>query len=567
MKRMIASMLVLAIVLTQIIPYTAALEMEDLLEPRNRYVYSINQIMSDSDYTIEYQVNPSNAIWEALFGNHSGSAFFGTDIYEIDYYKLVLTDIISPGAEIPKELSAATELLMFSSDFYELLSYECPKTMQEDVKKLIKDAIEDAELSTLLSSEDSIELVTGMLISTDLYLEGLRLVQEHEQDSNLGNAANFVYNSAFADSTEDRFRAYLSQITIDSFVNIPDLLLGMINGWIGLFRSGGNIAVGDTLEEEMKQMYYAQVQNAIRSTYYDLMDGRGFLNAVYSDDELRDMKYLATLYLHTAMVASKDTDSQRCKTCYKALEELLLMDTPAPSTSEIITGDEITIVDWTAPPSGLSEGSPYRIFGTIISPDSVLNEVKVEVLNDDLTPALKAAIAHPYSNTYQIGNLDGDVYIDRLQASKKYIFQVSATNDDGTELLINKEFTVHENRGIRIHGCHLPSRIKKGETYSICGLVSSDSPLSAVSALIVDERSNAIRYKAQNDEIVSNEYDLVHLDAQLLYNKLESGWYRYYVLVETSTGTSQILLNQEFQVYSSNDLTIERIDIGDAWDK
>lgn len=96
-----------------------------------------------------------------------------------------------------------------------------------------------------------------------------------------------------------------------------------------------------------------------------------------------------------------------------------------------------------------------------------------------------------------------------------------------------------------ISGYSIPTDMNEGSSFSIRGLISSDTILEEVSAGVYDEAGNFVIGKTATPNIKS--YSLTNLDNAIAFGKLKAGAYRYIVSATNARGKKE-LINQEFQV-------------------
>ena len=209
----------------------------------------------------------------------------------------------------------------------------------------------------------------------------------------------------------------------------------------------------------------------------------------------------------------------------------------------------IAIKDGNYNPGSLQVGKSYSINGSISSVNK-LKSVTVEVYN--IYGEHKYYVPkYPNTKTYDIKNFDSQIKFGKLPAGT-YVFKVTATDSkDYSETLVYNVFTVLPNviqPKIEIgNGKYNPGTLKKGKSYSINGLISSNNKLKSVTVIVFHS------YGAPTNYVITKypnatTYNIKNVDSSIKFGKLSVGTYRLQITATDSTGYSKTLVNNTFTV-------------------
>ena len=194
-------------------------------------------------------------------------------------------------------------------------------------------------------------------------------------------------------------------------------------------------------------------------------------------------------------------------------------------------------------PELMTEGSSYSIKGEVTSGND-MSEVKVEVLNKD-GKAVQSKTVKPKSGSYDIGKLDGEIKFGELKEGE-YTYKISATDKNGEETVLDKDFTVTNKSKMKIKDDNAPKTITKGKGYNIEGKVYSNYALKNVAVKVVNEKGKAvIGAKAKLANLYS--YNLKSIDEKIKFSELDKGTYHYVVTARNKKGR-ETLVDKEFTV-------------------
>lgn len=225
-----------------------------------------------------------------------------------------------------------------------------------------------------------------------------------------------------------------------------------------------------------------------------------------------------------------------------------------------VTGEEsdlLTIDNYTYPTT-LKQGSTFSVRGTVTSERSNITSLTVGVYDAAGTMATGKTVS-PNALQYNLQNVDSSVSFGSLVAGT-YHYRVIATNAAGTTTLLDKEFTVtaEGSDALTITDYNYPTTLKYGESFSIRGLVTSESSnITSLSAAIYDTADDLKSSLTVNPNKTS--YYLEDMVGKLAFSSMSPGTY-YYRVVATNAAGAVTLLNQKFTVtsesYSADTLTI-----------
>ncbi|MDE7243290.1 MAG: RICIN domain-containing protein [Oscillospiraceae bacterium] len=105
-----------------------------------------------------------------------------------------------------------------------------------------------------------------------------------------------------------------------------------------------------------------------------------------------------------------------------------------------------------------------------------------------------------------------------------------------------------------ISGQNTPSSLRKGQSFSIKGTISSSTSITSVVAGVYTAQSGGTKKTGGAASPNRTSYDLANLDSVIYFNRLDPGTYYYRVTATNSVGTA-ILINSKFTVTSPTDNT------------
>ena len=98
---------------------------------------------------------------------------------------------------------------------------------------------------------------------------------------------------------------------------------------------------------------------------------------------------------------------------------------------------------------------------------------------------------------------------------------------------------------LKIDSVRAPSKIKKGKSFSIRGIISSNKKIKKVTVKILNKKGEKVisSYKKPN----AKKFDLLEIDAEIMFGTLKKGTYTYQVIA-TDTAQTMTLINKQFKV-------------------
>lgn len=274
-------------------------ELKNQLTSDQYFVYQLNKVMEKKTFSMNaalvddnYIDNKTSVGLQGGFSfNDLGKGFLGT--YEEDYYKGVMAECITIGTELIDEKSA-------SEDLYDYINEELFDGLLENEEVLVAIGNDTARfIQDFMTVKDYVDgaYETGQLLEKIAYysashLNALELVEKNsEQNSSLYKAANYVTKAANSKTYRESYYAWIdeylgsaSNITVDACISI------LTGGFSDLVAATNKALTGNKYEKEMNELFYLNLQNAIRSAYNSVIkDKQNVLTAHYTHREMKDL--------------------------------------------------------------------------------------------------------------------------------------------------------------------------------------------------------------------------------------------------------------------------------------
>ncbi|MEE5993801.1 MAG: D-alanyl-D-alanine carboxypeptidase family protein, partial [Oscillospiraceae bacterium] len=119
--------------------------------------------------------------------------------------------------------------------------------------------------------------------------------------------------------------------------------------------------------------------------------------------------------------------------------------TEATSTTQTISTDEISISNAFTIPSSLNSSQAVSVYGLLRS-SAMMQSVTAGVFDSD-DELITGKTVDVNSNSYDLKSLDNDILFDSLQPDN-YHFQVIVTTINGTQVVMNQNFSVKAPEGV-----------------------------------------------------------------------------------------------------------------------
>ena len=192
-------------------------------------------------------------------------------------------------------------------------------------------------------------------------------------------------------------------------------------------------------------------------------------------------------------------------------------------------------------PDSFTAGTVFTIGGSISSGSKISN-VTAAVYNGSGSKVLSASM-NPNSTSCELSSLAGKLQFETLSAGT-YTYAVNATDQTGTQALVNVKFTVKEaDACISIADYTAPTSLTVGDYFVVRGNVTSDSRLTNVTVGVYD--SNGKQVIGASATPNKKTYSLSGLDWKVKFGKLSAGSYVYRVTASNKNGT-KTLVEQNF---------------------
>lgn len=193
-------------------------------------------------------------------------------------------------------------------------------------------------------------------------------------------------------------------------------------------------------------------------------------------------------------------------------------------------------------PSSVIKGNSYTIKGTIKSNYSI-TKVAVYILNSSGSTVYSGS-ATPNAKSYSLSNLASKLKFAKLSTGT-YTYKVTATDSKTSKTLVKKSFTVVAASTLKISSYNYPSKITKGNSYSIYGTVKSNYKITKVTVKVINSSGKTVLSASATPNAKS--YSIKKLDAKIKFGTLASGKYTYKVTA-TDTQKSKTLVSKTFNV-------------------
>lgn len=198
-------------------------------------------------------------------------------------------------------------------------------------------------------------------------------------------------------------------------------------------------------------------------------------------------------------------------------------------------------------PSQIAQGKGFSVKG-VASATKEISKIKIAV-TDTLGKSMISKSVLDVGKSYKLSLLDNYIRFDKLK-SGQYFYKIYVTTEDGTYLLINKDFIVC-NETPSIWSYSKPATYDCGNAFMICGDIVSSANISSIKAGIYKSSSGkSPKYQVEMN-VNSKSFDMNTLNSSLLFHKLSGGNY-YYRIDVNSGGTITNVLNCKFIVEPSN---------------
>ncbi len=132
-----------------------------------------------------------------------------------------------------------------------------------------------------------------------------------------------------------------------------------------------------------------------------------------------------------------------------------------------------------------------------------------------------------------------------LEPSKvtKYWYISEVSSSSKTSASNTSEGTASST--LRIKSVKAPSKIKKGKSFTIKGIIKSNKKIKKVKVKILNEQGNKVFYASKKPN--SKSFNLKKLDSKIKFGSLKKGTYTYQVIATDSVQTIN-LINKQFKV-------------------
>lgn len=242
---------------------------------------------------------------------------------------------------------------------------------------------------------------------------------------------------------------------------------------------------------------------------------------------------------------------------YTVLNQSFVVSDSSPQLG--VSADDISITEGVTVPD-ITVGQFVRLTGVITSAATQITKLTVGVFDQEGNQ-LTGKTVRPYSQSYDIRNLDSYVQFGSLSPGK-YYYKVIATNTSNTNyIVVNQNFTVSRSVQVSIedsisivNGTTIPTSIPVGKAVSIGGTVQSDSNITKITAGVYDQNNNLVTGRSAYPNAKS--YRIENLDYYVNFGNLNAGTYYYKVLVSNGTHTNYAVVNQKFTMTNNGGGTV-----------
>lgn len=563
-KQLMAGILAVSLGMTNLIPAYAAgnhaaraiginEELENQLASDQYFVYQLNKIMGNATYSMsaslvdsDYIDNKTSTGLQGIFSFIDlGKGYLGT--YEEDYYKGVMAECITMGAELAGEENA-------SEDLYNYINEELFDGFLENKDVVDMIGKESADfIKGFMSVKDYVEgaAETGQLLEKMAYysashLNALELVEKNsDQNSSLHKAASYVTKAANSKTYTESYYAWvneylgsMSNITIDACIAI------LTGGFSDLLAAANKALTGNKYEDEMNELFYLNFQNAIRSTYNSIIkDKQNVMTAHYTYRELKDLADLTLLYLKCGVLGFEKNHLSNSSVCHMAYQYVQGMNfPPLESYQKVAVGNVVTASEYCVP-TNLSKGDYYVIYGLLSSTEQIR---KVTVEFKGANGYLQCTEENINANQYDLHNMDNRLTINHLASGTyEYVVTVETVSEGRYEPIKETISIAQEDGNMTITGYRLPHPMSVEAIFNVVGTVHSPHVLREVRVEISDMNGNYMTGGKATGAF--SEYNLRNLDRYVEFNRLGRGEY-WYVITARNDVQEEVLVKQKFIV-------------------
>ncbi len=234
--------------------------------------------------------------------------------------------------------------------------------------------------------------------------------------------------------------------------------------------------------------------------------------------------------------------------------------------------DALSISGGTQVPSTLTQGKTVAVKGTVSSASTVISSLVVGIYNSS-GQMIMGKTAEPNAMTYDLSQLDSALAFDKLTAGS-YTYKVTASNNSHAgSVLVSQNFTVTASgTGSSTQSgdvlsitnpSTVPDTLKKGEAFSVRGIVASaSSDITALTVGVYDENGKFVTGKTIAPNVKS--YDLQRLDSYVAFNTLSAGTYTYAVIASNAANTNYAIVNKRFTVTDNGEAASDGLSISGA---
>ena len=528
-------------------------ELKNQLTSDQYFVYQLNKVMEKKTFSMNaalvddnYIDNKTSVGLQGVFSfNDLGKGFLGT--YEEDYYKGVMAECITIGTELIDEKSA-------SEDLYDYINEELFDGLLENEEVLVAIGNDTARfIQDFMTVKDYVDgaYETGQLLEKIAYysashLNALELVEKNsEQNSSLYKAANYVTKAANSKTYRESYYAWIdeylgsaSNITVDACISI------LTGGFSDLVAATNKALTGNKYEKEMNELFYLNLQNAIRSAYNSVIkDKQNVLTAHYTHREMKDLADLTLLYLKCGKLGFDMNHSSNSSACHVAYKYVQGMEFPSiESHRQSTEGHAVTVSEYCIP-TNLSHGDYYVIYGLLSSTEQIR---KVTVEFKGANGYLQCVEENINANQYDLHNMDSRLTINHLSpGTYEYVVTVETVSGGRYEPIKETVSVAQEDGNMTITGYRLPHPMSVGSIFYVVGTIHSPHTLREVRVEILDMNGNYMTGGKATGAF--SGYNLKNLDRSVEFNRLGRGEY-WYVITARNDVREEVLVKQKFVV-------------------
>lgn len=544
MKKLVAMVLAVLFLATSPMRIMADTEtdakMREALTESQYFVYSLDKMLLNNNYCMNVTVIDDDyfdnktkfSLIDVFTLNNLGVAFFGN--YEEKYYRQVISKCVM--ADMNDIVD--TEIM---NSYTQKKASNIIKETSEKQDKILEGIVDNIDV--LQDCTAAMGLMDALAKYSDCQLRALELVQKYSEDPKIISAANGVIKMAKSKDMQQYLQNFADQMVLELQNKVigdsVEALVSLIPGGAAAMEyvAFGEMLAGGKCEDEITELYYLNLQNAVYSAMYNI-EGKypNYFQADYSQEDMYALKDLGILYLKCGSLGFEYHYPEQAKACKKALLDLQKMEVPEEKKETDVV-ETVILKDYNVP-TNLSVGDYYVVYGTVSSQQD-LDEVTIAIEGDN-GKLVKSAKAGGCS--FDLHTLDQEMTINLLPAGA-YTYSVYAKTVDGvTHMLCAKPFSIkEEDHEYIITNYHLPHPMNQGAVFSVTGIVTSRDPMSCVSVKIFDDFGT---YRTGGEaNINSTSYNLSDLDASVEFQILPPGVYHYVVSAENVT-SGEVLVDQ-----------------------